>query len=233
MTGVPCSPNATAECLRTLPRQVESLKPDSPAVNFPRHVGQRWCSPEGVVRPLLVVRDQPILRGLLHRLGGFEDGDVEDPGAVRLFEAFDERILVGIPGRDETQIDLPVPGPIDEGMLGTSRSSPTPRSATRGTRSCGGTWRVRRDRERRHFGNGCRVAAVRARSNARNPGGQPAGGPGRPGGGASAAARCGAASATQSVWCLTRFPLRSRSTGHIPRLARLWRASRSPRIPLR
>lgn len=50
------------------------------------------------MRPLLVVLDEPFIRDLLHLLDRFEDVGIEGLGSVRLVEALDERVLVGLAG---------------------------------------------------------------------------------------------------------------------------------------
>ena len=70
------------------------------------------------MRPLLVVFDEPALGDLLHLLDRFEDVGVEHLGAVRAVEALDEGVLVGLAGLNEAQLDVPLAGPVDEGMAG-------------------------------------------------------------------------------------------------------------------
>ena len=66
------------------------------------------------MRPLLVVRPQPLGRHLPHLIEIVEEVGVEDLAAVRPVESFDVGVLVRLAGLDVTDLDLVFLAPVDE-----------------------------------------------------------------------------------------------------------------------
>ena len=70
------------------------------------------------MRPVFVVIGQPVIGGGLDLADGVEQPGIEYLLAEAAVEALDERVLIGLAGLDEQQLDLVLLGPVDEGVGG-------------------------------------------------------------------------------------------------------------------
>lgn len=66
------------------------------------------------MRPFLVVLVQPVIGDRAHLVDRLEHVRVEHFIAIGLVEAFDERVLIGLAGLDEAQLDPSLVAPLGE-----------------------------------------------------------------------------------------------------------------------